>query len=323
MIDVKGLTKYYGSKIGVQDISFHIADGDMVGLLGPNGAGKSTIMKMLAGYQMPTAGTIEIDGQDLLDHYKEIIGTIGFMPENPPLYFDMEVEASLAFSAAIKNVKKSDIKSEVQRVMELTSIVPVKDRIIGNLSKGYKQRVGLAQTLLGMPKIIILDEPTSGLDPRQITDVRDLLLKLSKDHTIIISSHILAEITQICDKVIIINKGRLAAADTMENLRKGETDSGRFVLRTTACAQTLQDALKDIPEITGIVKAQDETAGENTYYVLGNDSDALRGKTAKALVESGIDIMEISKSKVSLEQIFLRLTNENLQNPQAKDERNT
>ncbi|MEG0166258.1 MAG: ABC transporter ATP-binding protein [Ruthenibacterium sp.] len=308
MIDVKGLTKYYGSKIGVQDISFHIADGDMVGLLGPNGAGKSTIMKMLAGYQMPTAGTIEIDGQDLLDHYKEIIGTIGFMPENPPLYFDMEVEASLAFSAAIKNVKKSDIQSEVQRVMELTSIVPVKDRIIGNL---------------GMPKIIILDEPTSGLDPRQITDVRDLLLKLSKDHTIIISSHILAEITQICDKVIIINKGRLAAADTMENLRKGETDSGRFVLRTTACAQTLQDALKDIPEITGIVKAQDETAGENTYYVLGNDSDALRGKTAKALVESGIDIMEISKSKVSLEQIFLRLTNENLQNPQAKDERNT
>lgn len=312
MIDVKGLTKYFGKKPGVENISFHIDDGEMVGLLGPNGAGKSTIMKMLAGYQMPTAGVIEIDGKDILDHAKEVFSSIGFMPENPPFYPDMEVEEFLAFSASALGIKKTLKKEEVKRVMELTHTFQVKNRLIGNLSKGYRQRVGMAQALLGTPKIIMLDEPTSGLDPRQITEVRGLLKKLSRDHTIIISSHILEEITQICDKVIIINNGYLAASDTVCNLRKGGTDEGRFILHTTASLEAVQAAVSHIPEITGVASDEKADAEDHTCYLSGADSDELRMKAAKALVEHEIPIIELCKSKVSLEQIFLQLTNDHI-----------
>ena len=215
MIEVKNLTKYYGSKMGVEDVSFTIQKGEIVGLLGPNGAGKSTIMKMINGYFPPTSGTILVDGHNVVEEPREDAACIGFLPEIPPLYVEMVVEDYLMFIAQIRGVPRAERKEHIGHVMELASISHVRDRLIKNLSKGYRQRVGLAQALVNLPEVLMLDEPTVGLDPKQITEVRDLIKELSKEHTVILSSHILSEINAICEKVIIINRGRLVTVDTV------------------------------------------------------------------------------------------------------------
>lgn len=305
MIEVSNLTKYYGSHPGVEDISFRLNTGEMVGLLGSNGAGKSTIMKMLAGYMMPTAGSVNISGHDMLNHFREATKCVGFMPEIPPLYPDMEVGDYLWFAAAIKGV--SGVKKEVERVCGLAEISDVRGRLIGNLSKGYRQRVGLAQALLGNPEVLILDEPTAGLDPRQISEVRDLLKKISPEHTILLSSHILSEIVQTCGRVIIINHGKTAADDTIENLKKKGRDSGRFVLKATAPVKRIREILQAVPEITDVVEAE-EGQPEAGFYVLCADADSVRAAAVRLLAANGIEVSEIYRQTASLEQIFLELT---------------
>lgn len=310
MIEVKGLTKRYGTKRGVEDVTFHVNKGEIVGLLGPNGAGKSTIMKMLTGYHMMTAGTITVDGYDMLENPEEVMKRIGFMPEIPPLYLEMEVGEYLKFSASIKGIPKKEQAAHIEELLKLTSIEEVRDRPIGNLSKGYRQRVGLAQALIGYPEILILDEPTAGLDPRQITEVRDLLKKLSEKHTIIVSSHILAEVGQTCEKVIIINEGRIVAEDTMDNLRKGQPHSDRFRIKVGCEKSVLDAALAGVEAIRYTEPCEDfaDDGDKRWFTVVGEDSDQLRQQVAWKLAQQNIPLFEMNSSKLSLEQIFLNLT---------------
>jgi len=307
MIDVCNLTKCYGSHPGVENISFRLNDGEMVGLLGSNGAGKSTIMKMMAGYMMPLSGSIKINGFDMLEDFRKATACIGFMPEICPLYPDMEVGDYLKFAAVIKGVGKKEIKAEVDRVSGLADIRDVQDRLIANLSKGYRQRVGLAQALLKNPEFLILDEPTAGLDPRQITEVRDLLKGIAATHTILISSHILSEIVQTCERVIIIDHGKLVADDTIGNLKKKGRNAGCFILRTSADAEMIRNILKAVPEITDVLKISDADQNEKCS-VICTDTDDIRSEAVRLLSENGIEVYEIYRPEISLEQIFLELT---------------
>ena len=220
MIEVKNLVKRYGDHLAVDHLSFHVDKGQIYGFLGPNGAGKSTTMNIMTGYIASTEGEVLIDGHNILEEPEEAKKCIGYLPEQPPLYFDMTVWEYLKFAAELKKIKKSQRAEQVEEVMELTGISDMRNRLIKNLSKGYKQRVGLAQAILGYPEIIILDEPTVGLDPKQIIEIRELIKKLSEKHTVILSSHILSEVSAVCDYVMIINHGKLVASDTTENLSK-------------------------------------------------------------------------------------------------------
>lgn len=311
MIEVKGVSKYYGDKLGISGLNFSVEKGEIVGLLGPNGAGKSTTMKMLTGYHMPTEGSIIVDGWDIVEETQKATRHIGFMPEVPPLYLEMEVEEYLLFSAAIRGINKKEIKESVEHVMELAGIEPMKKRLIRNLSKGYRQRTGLAQALLGMPEILILDEPTAGLDPRQITEVRELLKNLSKKHTIILSSHILSEISQICERVIILNQGHMVAADTMENLRNQGARNDRFMV---TIAGTQEGAVNALAGVEGIrqLETLPGKPGKYSFAVIGGNSDALKEAVFWALGEHKIPILEMKDTHQSLEEIFLRLTGDSL-----------
>lgn len=305
MIKAIDLTRCYGKRRGVENINFTIEKGEIVGLLGPNGAGKSTIMKMLSGYQLPTSGTVEINGKDILDMLDGGMNEVGFLPEIPPLYLDMKVEELLEFTAAVKEIDKKDRKAHIEEIMKITQISDVRDRITANLSKGYRQRVGMAQTLIGFPEIIILDEPTVGMDPAQITEIRNMLRFLKKEHTIIISSHILSEISEICDRVLIINQGKLVLSDTIENLKRGKSDDDRFYLTSTAEIDDIKDALREFSEITNI---SEEKPG--VYLIKATDTDDLRVRVNKHLLSCGIPVSEIKRSEHSLEEIFLKLTRE-------------
>ena len=220
MIEVKKLIKQYGTHLALNDLSFSVEDNEIFGFLGPNGAGKSTTMNIITGYLAPTSGTVSIDGHDIIEDPIGAKRLIGYLPELPPLYLDMTPREYLKFVAEAKGVKKQDLKAEVDRVMERTAITDVQNQLIKTLSKGYRQRVGMAEAIIGSPKVIIMDEPTVGLDPVQIIEFREMIRELGKDHTVIISSHILAEISEICHKIMIIVKGRLVAIDTPENLAK-------------------------------------------------------------------------------------------------------
>ena len=307
MITVEHLTKYYGDKLGVSDISFTIQKGEIVGLLGPNGAGKSTIMKMLTGYMAPSSGTITIDGVDVVDDPAEAGRKIGFLPEIPPLYGEMGVEDYLTFMAQIRKVPRPRRRDHVAQVMELTSISHVKDRLIKNLSKGYRQRVGLAQALIGFPQVLILDEPTVGLDPKQIAEVRSLIEGLSRDHTIILSSHILSEIKMICERVIIINRGRLVAADTMEHLEQG--DGNRFQLRVRGEASSVEEALRDTPGIRSLTPAEEKgEEGESRWVVETQPGADGRVELFRRLAKADLPILELRTLGHTLEEAFLTIT---------------
>ena len=220
LIEVKNLVKQYGTHLALDDLSFNVEDNEIFGFLGPNGAGKSTTMNIITGYLAPTSGTVSIDGHDIVEDPIGAKRLIGYLPELPPLYMDMTPREYLKFVAEAKGVKKAELKGEIDRVMEKTAITDVQNQIIKTLSKGYRQRVGMAESIIGNPKVIIMDEPTVGLDPVQIIEFRDMIRDLGKDHTVIISSHILAEISEICHKIIIIVKGKLVAIDTPENLAR-------------------------------------------------------------------------------------------------------
>ena len=307
MVEIKNLTKHYGKNVAVKNISFEIRDNEILGFLGPNGAGKSTTMNIIAGYLPSTEGTVTVNGFDITEQASEAKKCIGYLPEIPPVYPDMRVEEYLKFVAGLKGVKRGEIRSQVENAMERLHISDMRRRLIRNLSKGYKQRVGFAQALLGSPKLLILDEPTVGLDPAQVSEVRKLILDLKKDHSIIFSSHILAEVSAVCERVVIINKGEIKAIDTIANLEQSMT--ANTVLDLTAEGETEKTIriLKDIRGVTSI--SEPEKVAQNRYhYRIELESEAVRNEIMSALVANQIGIVEMSMAKLSLEQVFLKVT---------------
>lgn len=308
MIEVTNLTKKYGPNVAVDNISFTVEDGEIVGFLGPNGAGKSTTMNMITGYISSTEGTVKIDGFDILEQPEQAKRRIGYLPELPPLYMDMDVEEYLNFVADLNNLKKDEKQKAVKSAMEVTQITNMKKRLIKNLSKGYKQRVGLSQALIGNPDVLILDEPTVGLDPKQIIEMRDVIKGLGKKHTIILSSHILSEVSALCDRVIIISNGKIVASDTPENLSKHLTQSNRISLRIKGSRNEIITALKHIENVEAVeFKAVRE---DNTIDVVvrGKENSDIREAVFNTMAQKKYPILNMTSMDLSLEEIFLQVT---------------
>jgi ABC-2 type transport system ATP-binding protein len=310
LIEVKNLVKKYGEHLAVDDLSFTLEKGQILGFLGPNGAGKSTTMNILTGYISATEGTVVINGHDIFDEPEEAKKCIGYLPELPPLYQDMTVREYLNFVADIKFVKKSEKRQMIDKIMRMTKITEVSERLIKQLSKGYKQRVGLAQAIVGFPEVIILDEPTVGLDPMQIIEIRDLIKELSKKHTIILSSHILSEISAICDQVMIINKGRLIVSDTPDNLSKHIGGSTGLHLEVKGEKDVVKKALENIAEITKLEFDKNSKEGIVKLSAYSKEESDIREAVFYALSEARCPIYEMHTSNMSLEDIFLELTQE-------------
>ena len=309
MVEIKNLSKYYGRNPAVKGIDFEIRDNEILGFLGPNGAGKSTTMNIIAGYLPSTGGTVTVNGFDITEQASEAKKCIGYLPEIPPVYPDMRVEEYLKFVAGLKGVSKSERKQQVESSMERLRITDMRKRLIRNLSKGYKQRVGFAQALLGNPKILILDEPTVGLDPTQVMEVRNLILELKKDHSIIFSSHILAEVSAVCERVVIINKGEIMAIDTIENLEHSMTADTVLNLTAEGDKEKIIRLLKDIRGVITISNIQEISEHRNLYQIeLQNES--IRNEIMTVLLTNQCNIIEITLAKLSLEQVFLKLTSQ-------------
>ena len=307
MIEVKNLTKQYGDHLAVDDLSFTVDEGSVYGFLGPNGAGKSTTMNIMTGYLAPTEGEVIINGYNILDEPEKAKRTIGYLPEIPPLYPDMTVREYLTFAAELKKVPRKDRKAQVARVMEELSITDVADRLIKNLSKGYKQRVGFAQALVSNPETLILDEPTVGLDPKQIIEIRELIKELGKKHTVILSSHILAEVSEICDTVMIISNGRLVALDTPENLAAGQGQGTQIIISSPADAETLESVLTAFAG-EGKVNISEGSDGLLTATIDYEGEGDPRKEIVTALAKAGCPYYSVDVKKASLEDIFLELT---------------
>ncbi|HEY7338909.1 MAG TPA: ABC transporter ATP-binding protein [Bryobacteraceae bacterium] len=316
MIKVEGLTKRYARNVAVDHISFQVEKGQIVGFLGPNGAGKTTTMRMLTCFLPPTDGTAEVAGFEVSEHPMEVKKRIGYLPESPPVYPEMEVIEYLNFVGRIKGVEKSGLLRRVDDVMEKCAIGDVRNREIGKLSKGYRQRVGLAQAIIHNPEVLILDEPTAGLDPHQIIETRDLIKSLAGNHTIILSTHILPEVEQTCEQVIIIAKGKLVATDTVENLtsrlRGSETvdvevgPSGDYA----DLAQFGQTVRRKLEQVSGVsrVMTKDNKNGRTHFTVESLQGRQIRPELARAVIESGWNLNELHAVGLSLEEIFLQLT---------------
>ena len=307
MIEVKNVTKKYESTIAVDNISFEVKDGEVVGLLGPNGAGKSTTMNMITGYIEPTSGQIFVNGIDILKKPNKVKKQIGYMPEGVPLYYELTPKEFISYMAELKLVKKKERKQEVQRVIKEAGLQEVQNRLIRNISRGYKQRVSLAGALVGNPDVIILDEPTVGLDPKQITEIRELIKKLGKNHTVILSSHILTEISQICEKVIIINKGKLIAIDTPENLEKATMDNNGILLTVEDPKNNIRNLKDQIKEIKNVELVKDNHDGTKQYLILSSSDVDLRKQLFNLLPKQDIVILELKKSETTLEEAFIKL----------------
>lgn len=308
MIEVKNLVKKYGDHLAVDNLSFTVEKGQILGFLGPNGAGKSTTMNIITGYISATEGSVIIDGHDIFDEPEEAKKRIGYLPELPPLYQDMTVREYLNFVADLKMVKRSEKARMITKIMGMAKITDVSERLIKQLSKGYKQRVGLAQAMVGFPDVLILDEPTVGLDPMQIIEIRDLIKKLSQEHTIILSSHILSEVSAICDTVMIINKGKLIVSDTPDNLSKHIGGSNGLHLEVKGSRDKIKEALSNIEEITRLdieTKAKDGILKLTAYC--SEESD-IREAVFYALSDARCPIMNMQSSNMSLEDIFLEVT---------------
>ena len=307
MIEVKNVTKKYGKAVAVEDISFTINDGEIVGLLGPNGAGKSTTMNILTGYIEQTSGEVTIEGYNTLKKPKKAKMQIGYMPEGVPLYTDLTVKEFVTYMAELKQVNKKERKEKVQKVIEQTGLKEVENKLTRNLSRGYKQRVSMAGALVGEPKILILDEPTVGLDPKQITEIRNLIKELGKTHTVILSSHILSEVSQICNKVIIINKGKIVAIDTPENL-ENKVSKNNCIYVTVEDTENKIDKIKDqIKEIKNIELVQ-ENEDKTKQYLIEADKDIdLRKKIFSEFAKENITIFEMKKADTTLEDAFIKL----------------
>ena len=310
MIEVRNLTKKYGDHFAVQDISFSLEKGKIYGLLGPNGAGKSTTMNIMTGYIAATSGEVIIEGHDIFKEAEEAKKHIGYLTEIPPLYMDMTVWEYLFTVADLKGVPKSERKSMIGDVMEKVMITNMKDRLIKNLSKGYKQRVGIAQTLIGNPDIIILDEPTVGLDPKQIIEIRTLIKQLGEDHTVLISSHILSEIGAVCDHVVIINKGHLVVSDSTENLEKLFKGQDILCLSAQGELEKIQNILREFPALSIADMKEAEEAETYRFQLKVQDQADYRKQLFFRFAEAGIPLLEISRAGMSLEDIFLEITEE-------------
>ena len=311
MIEVKNITKKYGKAVAVDNISFTINEGEIVGLLGPNGAGKSTTMNMLTGFIEQTEGDIIIDGYNMLKKPKKAKREIGYMPEGVPLYTELTVKEFVTYMAEIKNVDRSKRKENVSKIIEKTGLKDVENKLIKNLSRGYKQRVSMAGALVGEPKILILDEPTVGLDPKQITEIRTLITELSKEHTIILSSHILSEVSQMCQKVIIINKGKIVAIDTPENLENKVNDDKSLIVTVEDTENRIEEVVKKLENIKEIKLVKDLEDGTKQYIIIWNGEDDLRKKIFEYLAKENITIFEMKKTEATLEDAFMSLISEN------------
>lgn len=307
MIEVRNLTKRYGLKTAVDDISFTVNNGEILGFLGPNGAGKSTTMNMLTGYISSTSGEALINGINILDEPMKAKKEIGYLPEIPPLYLDMTVREYLGFIYELKKCRLPR-KAHMEEVCGLVKITDVYDRVIRNLSKGYKQRVGLASALIGNPPILILDEPTVGLDPKQIIEIRTLIKKLGKKHTVILSSHILPEIQAVCDRVVIINKGKIAADDTPENLTKNIRTDGRLIMRIDGNREEILKTIKGISGVISVNADMEREPGIFDYEIEVKTDCDIRREVFKRIVARGWIILGMKTDQMSLEDIFLKIT---------------
>ena len=308
MIEVTNLTKKYGDHIAVDHLSFRVEKGQIYGFLGPNGAGKSTTMNIITGYLAATEGTVTIDGKDIQKDPEEAKRSIGYLPELPPLYVDMTVREYLEFVAELKKVPKKERKQQIDEVMEMTQITDMQQRLIRNLSKGYRQRVGLAQAILGYPEVIILDEPTVGLDPKQIIEIRDLIRKLGENHTVILSSHILSEVSAVCDHIMIIAHGKLVASDSPENLQKLMSGSMELNLEVKGSAAAVKSALQEISQIDRIEENTEASKNVAKMKVISKENADIREQVFYALADAKLPILEMTHAEKSLEDIFLELT---------------
>lgn len=307
MIEVQHLTKRYGPFTAVNDINFTVERGEILGFLGPNGAGKTTTMRVLTGYMPPTEGKAIVAGFDVSDQPIEAKRRTGYLPETPPLYPDMTVVDYLTFVARIKGVPRGDRKKRVDTAMERTRVADMASRHCGKLSKGYKQRVGLAQAILHNPEVLILDEPTAGLDPKQIIQTRALIKELAGDHTIILSTHILPEVSQTCQRVVIINKGRVVAVDTPENLTAKVSGSATMYVQVDSAGADATSALSTIPGVTRVTVA-DARASITGFEVESETGRDVRRELAAAIVGHGWGLLELRPNRLSLEDVFLQLT---------------
>lgn len=311
MIQVKDVTKKYGNFIAVKNLNFEIKHGEVIGFLGPNGAGKSTTMNMLTGFIEPSEGSIIINGKDIVKKAREAKKNIGYMPENVPLYLDLTVREFVTYMAELKLVQRKERKKQVEEIIKATGLEDVKNKLIRNLSRGYKQRVGMAGALVGKPEILILDEPTVGLDPKQIIEIRELIKSLGKDHTVIISSHILSEISQICEKVIIINKGEIVAIDTPENLEKLVNENNSIIVTVEDKENKMPELSEKVEEISKVELVKDNEDGTKQYVVFPKDNIDLRKTLFDVLPKENITIFELRKSEATLEEAFIKLINKN------------
>ena len=319
MIEVKNLVKKYGNHTAVDHLSFQIEKGKIYGFLGPNGAGKSTTMNMITGYIASTEGTVSIDGYDILEEPEKAKKCIGYLPEQPPLYFDMTVLEYMKFAADLKKIPKDKKKAMIEEVMDMVKITDMKNRLIKNLSKGYRQRVGLAQAILGYPEVIILDEPTVGLDPKQIIEIRDLIKSLKQKHTVILSSHILSEVSAVCDYVLIISHGKLVASDTPDNLSRLAAGANNINLLVKGEKDIIRQNLLGIHGVKDIIiDKKTGTEGWNITVSTEENID-IREDIFYKMAENHCPILEMQSRKVSLEEIFLELTEED---PTTSGEKN-
>jgi len=304
VIDVNGLTRFYGEKRAISDVTFHVNKGEILGMLGPNGAGKTTTMRILTCYMPPTAGTATVGGFDILEQSLDVRRITGYLPENPPLYHDFRVTDYLDFVARIKGVEKTRRAAEIDNAIEKANLGDVRRRIIGKLSKGYRQRVGLAQSLLNNPQIVVLDEPTEGLDPNQKAEFRELVKGLAGEHTVILSSHILPEIEQTCERVVIIDDGKVVAEDSLDNLVRSIKGSERILLQIDGSEEKVRKALGAVKEVRNITL----TSKNGICHVSVESSEDIRSILAKATVENGLGLLELSGERYTLEDVFTKLT---------------
>ncbi|MGE0448226.1 MAG: ABC transporter ATP-binding protein [Vicinamibacterales bacterium] len=309
MIEVQHLTKRYGRFTAVEDVSFRVERGEILGFLGPNGAGKTTTMRILTGYMPATEGKAIVAGYDVFEQPVEAKRRTGYLPETPPLYPDMTVSEYLTFVSKIKGVPSGERKQRIQTIMERTRIADMAGRLCARLSKGYKQRVGLAQALIHNPEVLILDEPTAGLDPKQIIETRELIKELAGDHTIVLSTHILPEVSQTCQRVVIISKGHVVAVDTPDNLTARLRGSETMYLQVEAGGADVGAAISLVPGVTRIVEA-DRRDGHAGYEVASEQGRDIRRELARVVVNSGWGLLELRPMRMSLEEIFLSLTTE-------------
>lgn len=311
MIEVSNLTKIYPNQRGVTNINFNVTKGELLGLLGPNGAGKTTIIRIIAGYLYPTEGTVKVGGCDIFEDPLEVRKQVGYLPETPPIYPDMSVIGYLKFAARLKGVKNRAVKGETDRVIGLTGLGQVRQQLIGSLSKGYKQRVGLAQALLNSPPVLILDEPTVGLDPKQIIEIRNLIKNLAHEHTVVLSSHILPEVNLICNKIVIIAQGQLVAINTPAGLAQQLNNGPRLEIEAKGDRDEIEKILDDINEIQEWSFLETPPETNCRFLIQGRTNGDLQETLFKAFAKANMPLLELKTVNISLEEIFLQLTTNN------------